>query len=83
MLSLPQDTYQIFAYCDEARCYALGAQANVAGAFKVGAIYQQIDLSQQPYNFNNLHKDHSGEFNSDNMNRSQFWDEVLSQMKLK
>ncbi len=83
VLDLPQDTYQIFANCDEARCYALGAQANVGGAFKVNGVYEQVDLSQPPYNFNNLHKDHSGEFNSDNMNRSQFWSKVLNQMKLK
>ena len=82
-IDFPSATYEIFAYCDEARCYALGAQANVGGAFKVGAIYQQVDLSQSPYNFSNLPKDHSGEFNSDNMNRSQLWNEVLSQMKLK
>jgi len=37
MLSLPQDTYQIFAYCDEARCYALGAQANVSGFSILGS----------------------------------------------
>jgi hypothetical protein len=83
MLTLPSDTYQIFAYCDEARCYALGAQANVAGSFKVGAIYQQVDLSQPPYSFSNLHKDHSAEFNSDNMNRALFWNQVLGQTKLK
>lgn len=83
MLILPRNSYQIFAFCDEARCYALGAQANVGGVFKKGIAYQQIDLSQSPFNFENQHKDHSGEFNWDNMNRYQFWNEVLSQMKLK
>jgi hypothetical protein len=32
-LNFPNDTYQIFSYCDEARSYALGAQANVGGVF--------------------------------------------------
>lgn len=79
ILGLPQNTYQIFAYCDEARCYALGAQANVGGAFTTA---KQTDLSQPPYNFGGQHKDHSGEFNSDNMNRALFWNQVLAQMRL-
>ena len=79
VLDLPQDTYQIFANCDEARCYALGAQANVGGVFDGN----QINLSSAPYNFGSDHKDHSGEFNSDNMNRASFWNEVLVKFKLK
>jgi hypothetical protein len=82
-LHFPQNPYLIFAYCDEARCYALGAQADVGGAFKVGVIYQQVELDIAPYNFAATHKDHSGEFNSDNMNRAIFWNVVLQQMKLK
>ena len=79
LLTLPFNTYQIFAYCDEARCYALGAQANVGGVFDGN----QTDLSSAPYNFGSEHKDHSGEFNSDNMNRVSFWNEVLVKLKLK
>jgi pimeloyl-ACP methyl ester carboxylesterase len=32
-LSFPTNTFEIFAYGDEARCFALGAQAGVSGAF--------------------------------------------------
>lgn len=77
-LDFPTSTYAIFAYCDEARCFALGAQANVGGVFQ----NQQADLHTL-FGFGNQHKDHSGEFNSDNMNRFRFWKEVLNQMKLK
>jgi hypothetical protein len=79
MLNLPQDTYQIFAYCDEARCYALGAQANVGGVFDGN----QVNLFSAPYNFGSEHKGHSGEFNSDNMSRAPFWKEVLISFELK
>jgi hypothetical protein len=80
MLSLPQDTYQIFAYCDEARCYALGAQSNVGGAFLPD---QEIDLNVFPYNFGSEHNGHSAQFNSDNMERYLFWEQLLISMNLK
>ncbi len=73
ILGLPQDTYQIFAYCDEARCYALGAQVNVGGVFAGN----QLDLFASPFSFGSEHKGHSAQFNSDNMQRALFWDLVL------
>ncbi|HEV2455650.1 MAG TPA: alpha/beta hydrolase [Verrucomicrobiae bacterium] len=76
-IDLPAYTYKIFAYCDETRCYALGAQANVGGAFKK----QQVDLHAL-FGFGDQHKDHSGEFNSNNMNRWQFWQQFLLSTKL-
>jgi len=82
-LNFPSDTHEIFAYGDEARCYALGGQANVGGPFKVGVAYKQIDLGQLPYNFAGAHKFHSGEFRSDNAQRAAFWNAILVQMKLK
>ena len=78
-LIFPGDTYSIFSYCDEARSYALGAQANVNGVFNGN----QVDLSQNPYGFGNAHKYHSGEFRSDNTLRWQYWQQVLIQMGLK
>ncbi|HEV2691836.1 MAG TPA: hypothetical protein VG347_02970 [Verrucomicrobiae bacterium] len=81
--NLPDDTYTIFAYCDQSRSYALGAQANVGGVFKVGGVYQQIDLKQLPYNFDKEHKFHSGQFRSDNTQRWQFWQTTLVQMGLR
>ncbi|HUA65491.1 MAG TPA: LamG-like jellyroll fold domain-containing protein [Alphaproteobacteria bacterium] len=76
-IDLPAYTYKIFAYCDEAHCYALGAQADVGGVFK----NQQVDLHSL-FGFGDRHKDHSGEFNSDNMNRWQFWYQFLLSTKL-
>ena len=79
IIALPTNTYEIFAYCDEARCRALGAQANVGGAFTISA---QLDLDAL-YNFGSLHKGHSGEFRSTIINRGPFWDEMLKTMLLK
>jgi len=77
-LVFPFDRYEIFAACDEARCHALGAQADVSGVFD----NQQVDL-EAAFGFGNQHKDHSGEFNSDNINRAPFWNTVLVKCKLK
>jgi hypothetical protein len=79
LLFFPTNTYVIFAHCDEARCYALGAQPNVGGVFASN----QVELDIPPYNFGNTHKYHSGEFRSDNAQRGVFWDQVLEKMGLK
>jgi hypothetical protein len=70
----PEDTFNIFAYCDPAPCYALGAQAGVEGAFHGN----QVNLSADPYDFGDQHIYHSGEFRSDYAQRWQFWDSVLA-----
>jgi hypothetical protein len=82
-VDFPSATYQIFAFCDEARCYALGAQANVGGPFKVGQNYQQVELDAPPFDFGPQHLYHSVEFRLDNGQNSLFWGELLSEMKLK
>jgi hypothetical protein len=82
-LVFPQDTFTIFAYCDQAPCMALGAQMNVNGAFAKSGRAQQLDLAATPYNFGNLHIYHSGEFRSDNMQRWQFWKRTLISYGLK
>lgn len=79
--NFPGDTYTIFAYCDQARSYALGAQGNVGGAFKTLA-YHQEDLTLDPINFSTAHKYHSGQFRSDYAHRWQFWNKMLIQMGL-
>ncbi len=81
-LYFPEDTYDIFSYCDQAHGYALGAQPNVGGAFKTGVIYHQVELDADPYDFGTAHIYHSGEFRSDYAQRWQFWNEVLLQMRL-
>ena len=84
-LLFPIDTYAIFSYCDEARCHALGAQADVGGQFTVA---RQVDLqsvfppdTHVQKQINNLpysaHVWHSAEFRSDNPSRAVFWQTVL------
>ena len=81
-LNFPTNTYPIFAYCDQARSYALGAQANVGGVFKT-LTYHEVDLAADPISFSSAHKYHSGQFRSDDAQRWYFWDQVLFQMGLK
>jgi hypothetical protein len=78
-LSFPGNTYEIFAYGDPAWSYALGAQANVGGAFTTT---KQVELNNAPYNFAATHKYHSGQFRSDNMSRAIFWNTVMGTMRL-
>ena len=79
-LYFPQDTYEIFSFITEARCYAVGAQTNVAGPFTLSA---QVNMDIAPHSFGELHKGHSGEFRSTNMERWPFWEQVLFTMGLK
>ncbi len=79
-LVFPNDTYAIFSYCVEARCFALGAQSGVGGAFDAGA---EVDLRLPPYNFGDAHKGHSAQFRSTNMKRATFWNRTLIRMGLK
>jgi len=78
-INFPTNTYQIFSFADEARSYALGAQADVGGKFN----NIQVELDAAPYNFGRVHKYHSGEFRSDNPQRWQFWNAVLVNFELK
>ena len=83
-LYFPQDTYNIFAYCDEARSFALGAQRDVNGAF----LGNQVELptvwppDELAGNYG-AHVWHSAEFRSDYAQRWLFWDKVLEKFKLK
>ena len=77
-LYFPQDTYQIFSYIIEARCYALGAHPDVKGVFQKSGVPLQVNLGIAPYNFGQQHIYHSGEFRSDNAQRWQFWNAVLA-----
>ncbi|MGO8681209.1 MAG: hypothetical protein ACLQUR_04585 [Limisphaerales bacterium] len=82
-LVFPQNTYNIYSYCDQAHGYALGAQPDVGGAFMTGINHNQVELDADPFDFGTEHIYHSGEFRSDNAQRWQFWNEVLVKMKLK
>ena len=81
-LYFPTSTYELFSYCDQARGYALGAQADVGGSFK-SLGYHQVELDAEPYNFGTAHIYHSAEFRSDYAQRWLFWNQVLLQMNLK
>lgn len=80
LLLFPVDTYEIFARADEARCFAIGAQANLGGVFLTQG---QVELDAAPYNFGSQHRYHSGQFRSDNMSRAPFWEQLLISMALK
>jgi hypothetical protein len=71
---------EIFSYVTEARCYAVGQQADLRGAFDPS---RQLDMSQAPYSLDNTHKSHSGQFRSTNMSRATIWRKVLEAMDLK
>ncbi|HEV2693132.1 MAG TPA: hypothetical protein VG347_09585 [Verrucomicrobiae bacterium] len=78
--NFPADTYTIFAYCDQARSYALGAQIGVGGVFITGS---ETDLQSvwppdtHPVGGYKEHVWHSAEFRSDYASRMTFWNEVL------
>jgi hypothetical protein len=78
-LYFPTNTYEIFAFCDPAPSYALGAQPNVDGAF--GGL--QIDLptiwpidllGKEDYS---SHFWHSAEFRGDYPPQVNFWRTIL------
>ena len=71
------DRYEIFSRAAEARCYAMGAQTNLAGPFQGN----QVNL-QSALGFTDADSDHSGEFNSTIQRRSAFWDQVLTSMQI-
>jgi len=82
-LFFPGDTYELFARVIQARCYAIGAQADVKGAFQKNGTPLQVNLPDvwPPDPLNNNYKAHiwhSAEFRSDNAQRWQFWDSVLA-----
>ena len=78
-LIFPGDTHEIFAYGDPAWSFALGAQANVNGAFN----NQQINLQSVwladplPNHDYSSHFYHSAEFRSDYPSQVNFWRTVL------
>ncbi len=79
-IGFPTNTYRLFAYSVEARCNALGAQSNVAGPFVMA---NQTDLNGPGFAYGNVHKGHSAEFRSTNMQRANFWNRLLIRMQLR
>ena len=83
IFTFPTNTYTIFSYIDQGHGFAFGMQPNVGGPFLKGSTHNQVELDLPPYSFGTAHIYHSGEFRSDNPQRWQFWNSVLTQMKLK
>ncbi len=79
-LSFPANTHEIFSFCSEPRCFALGAQPNVGGYFSTT---NQVDLNLLPYDFGEGVPGHSGQFRFSNQKCWPFWDELLKALLLK
>jgi hypothetical protein len=76
----PADAFELFSFCVEARCYAVGAQTGLGGAFTTDG---QIDLRLSPFQFGEAHIGHSAQFRSTNMQRWSIWEELLFATDLK
>lgn len=77
-LSCPADTFELFAYCVEGQCFALGTQAGVEGPFTTD---DEIDLDAS-YAFGNQHKGHSAQFRSTLMDRQSFWYDLADTLRI-
>jgi hypothetical protein len=78
-ITFPNDRYEIFSFCAEARSWPVGADIAVGGAF---SIPDQVNL-RLSFGFSDQHPGHSAEFRSYNMIRRQYWDELLKTFELK
>ena len=74
-------TYEIFAHCDQAECKALGCAEDDTHHLQ-GEISGSVNLNGAPFNFGNKDYEHSAQFNSINMNRRTYWWQVLSACSL-
>jgi hypothetical protein len=74
ILLFPLDRYEIFAYCDEARCEAIGAQPNLAGPFVIAA---QVNISTLSSPSGATISDHNGQFKSYCADNWAFWHAVF------
>ncbi len=79
ILTTPANTFELFAFCVEGQCWALGAQTNVAGVFTTA---RQLDLDAT-FSFGNAHKGHSAQFRSTNMRSAAFWTTFATRMGVK
>jgi hypothetical protein len=79
-LLFPTNTYEIFSYCDEARCEAIGVQTNLGGPFDMNL---QKDLLTLPSPTGGKYSDHNAEFKSFSADDWAFWRAVLTSLGLK
>jgi hypothetical protein len=74
-------TYEIFAHCDQAESDALGSAEDATHHIR-GEIGGALDPHSSPFNYGSATYEHSAEFNSINMNRRTYWWQVLSTFSL-
>ena len=72
-LYIPDDTYEIFSYCAQARCRPTGRQNMVGGPFK-----SQRNFSE----YGDRHPGHSAQFLESICTRWHYWDRLLTDCKL-
>ncbi len=75
LLSIPEDTFEIFSYAAQARSEPLGRQSGVMGLFN------GQELSWNTYG--DKHPGHSAQFRSSFAQRADYWNELLFDSELK
>lgn len=84
-LFFPVDTFEIYAHIAEARSHALGAAVRDDETVG-GEIYDGFDLNRgfslSSQNFTDSSEDHSAQFLSTNMDRNEYWKQLLLFMQL-
>lgn len=73
-LYLPDNRYEIFSYCAQARCYPAGRQTNVGGPFS-----DQKNFSD----YGDKHPGHSAEFLESIGERWKYWNKFLIDCEIK
>lgn len=74
----PVDTYDIYSYSAEARCFAIGAgTVNAFPGFNLNTEFSSNDA-----NFGSAPEDHSAQFRATNMIRHEFWNKLLENLDL-
>jgi pimeloyl-ACP methyl ester carboxylesterase len=84
-LNFTNNTHEIFAYCDPSWSYAIGAQADVSGAFNKRQVnLQSVWITDPlPHHDYSSHFWHSAEFRSDYPSQVNFWITVLGSQGFK
>jgi Alpha/beta hydrolase len=77
LLTCPADRYEIFSWIAEARSYATGAEPATKGLFS-----EAVDLSAEPFFFDDKHKGHSAQFRSNIQKRWLYWQTFLDNLNI-
>ncbi|MCP4110291.1 MAG: alpha/beta hydrolase [Desulfobacteraceae bacterium] len=78
-LRLPDDRYEIFAFCAESRSLALGAQNGHVDGFDNEIDLQDTELG---LNYDNHHYSHSKQFRSNIIDERNYWQKVVDVAEL-